>query len=300
MWQCGFARGGNVAHFGDPHLEVELGDEDHWLNLGISCVDLQQKDALEVWSVGHATSRTLNVFMNHVPRKEFVHVPGNPLVVASGRTRGYNFVREFRQNRFVTFQKGLALRLVCKVLVLMFELECMAWHQITNGPNKGDVTWHMTRGLTISNTYSIAICAWCLSLRLWSSLTPKLHHSKYLRQSGLGKLSMWRCFGFTTKNVTHFGAHQILKLNWRMQHQPRPLGLLDAAVALPRAPSGFVGRSSYRPLSRLWRSKSGQIGKGKRHKTIQNWMLTFGAKTKSSKKRGLGWIWYQFSIWDLE
>ena len=34
---------------------------------------------------------------------------------------------------------------------------------------------------------------------VWSSLTPKWHHSKYLRQSGLGKLSMWRCFGFTTK-----------------------------------------------------------------------------------------------------
>ena len=51
-------------------------------------------------------------FMSHVPRKEFVHVPGDSLIVASGRwynctiDQCYNFVREFG--------KGLALRLVCR------------------------------------------------------------------------------------------------------------------------------------------------------------------------------------------
>ena len=57
MWLC---QGKECDPFwGSSNLEVELEDNDHWLNLGISCVDLQQKDALEVWPVAHATSRTL-------------------------------------------------------------------------------------------------------------------------------------------------------------------------------------------------------------------------------------------------
>ena len=41
-----------------------------------------------------------------------------------------------------------------------------AWLDIRSrmhGPSKGNVTWHMTWRLTLSNTYPIAICAWCLS-----------------------------------------------------------------------------------------------------------------------------------------
>ena len=57
MWLC---QGRECDSFwGSSNLEVKLEDEDNWLNLGISCVDLQQKDALEVWPVAHATARTL-------------------------------------------------------------------------------------------------------------------------------------------------------------------------------------------------------------------------------------------------
>ena len=82
------------------------------------------------------------------------------------------------------FVQGLALRLGCRGPCL----DVWAWvHGLTSDhrwSSKGDATWHMTWGLTISNTYPIEICAWFLSLRLGSSLIPKLHHSKYLHQSG--------------------------------------------------------------------------------------------------------------------
>ena len=124
MWLC---QGRECDSFwGSSNLEVKLEDNDHWLNLGnqISCVDLQQKDALEVWPVAHATARTL-IFLNESCSKEGVCSCPRQLSDCSLwsmvhlyyrllSTRGYNFVSEARQNRFVIFEKGLALRLVCR------------------------------------------------------------------------------------------------------------------------------------------------------------------------------------------